>query len=473
MSEILVNIAKVSPASSSGSWATITDMSIGSITVQSTSSVLLLMFQMQIDPATDSCAEFRFYVNGSEVGSPVLTGWADNAGGDEAQGITMVWAIDGLSGSSNTFAVQWRTLQGSPIADTTRIRTLQIVELEGSNAEILVDDSASNQIGDPSSWADLFTANTIPVAGTGSVLIMIANVPFNLEGDEMTDFSFAVDSTREGAVTSVYTDEVNGGCGWCGVHCLDGLSTGNHSFHLEWQTVSGAGQTRAVLRTFQVVEITAQATLELELLGNTTGQSAPGSYADVTDLSDSYVVSATDAIHLLFANVQIVAASDRTADFRIGVDGTEEGAELLTFTDGTAIAGNICLAMARTGLSEASHSFSARWQDSTGTPALDTSKNRTFFAIELTQTPQVTYKLEGITKDKTGSVLVSCEVYLLKDNGDSTYSFIAYVQSNGATGAYSFTGLSDGSSVYQVVAWKDDTPHVMDVTDNVLVPVEE
>lgn len=84
-----------------------------------------------------------------------------------------------------------------------------------------------------------------------------------------------------------------------------------------------------------------------------------------------------------------------------------------------------------------------------------------------------TYKLEGITYDKTGSVLVSCECYLFKDNQDNSLTYVGYDESDGVTGAYSFTGIADNDSQYIVVAWKDDSPHVFDVTDYVLQPVLE
>lgn len=470
---ILTNINVVSPASSSGSWANITGMSVSSITVQGTNSVLLLMFNMQIDPAGDNTPEFRFYVNGSAVGSPNITAFSDAASGDDANSVTMVWAIDGLSGSANSFSVQWRTITGAPAADTTRNRTFQILEIVGGDAEIIVDQSAQNNTADPPSWADLFTASSIPVVGTGSILIMIANVPYTMTGDDESDFQFAVDASREGAITSVYTDASNEGNGWSGVHVLNGLSAGDHSFHLEWQAKSGTGSTDGSrLRTFQVVEITANATLKLELVSSDPG-SAPGSYGDVNGLSDSYVVAATDAIALIFANIQIVSAADRCADFMIGVDSVEEGAEILSYTDSTVLSTRLLLARAKTGLSAASHTFAARWIARNATPTLDTNRARTLFVIEFVQVAPDTYKLEDVSYDKNGNILVNADCYLYKDNGDNTISFKQHVVSHATTAAYSFTGITDNDAAYIVVFIKDDTPHVFDVTDHVLQPVLE
>jgi len=104
----------------------------------------------------------------------------------------------------------------------------------------------------------------------------------------------------------------------------------------------------------------------------------------------------------------------------------------------------------------------------------DATSNRDAHSVAAWPPASVTtYKLEGITKDNSGNPLGSCECYLLKDNGDDTYDFIDQQTSNATTGAYSFTGLTDNDSAYQVVAWKDDTPHVYDCTDHVLTPVVE
>jgi len=78
-------------------------------------------------------------------------------------------------------------------------------------------------------------------------------------------------------------------------------------------------------------------------------------------------------------------------------------------------------------------------------------------------------QLSGVTKNKDGSVLVSCKVSLFKiiDEGPpETYEFKESQISDGVTGAYSF-GVYEGSK-YMVYSEKDDTPHVFDATDNVL-----
>jgi len=86
------------------------------------------------------------------------------------------------------------------------------------------------------------------------------------------------------------------------------------------------------------------------------------------------------------------------------------------------------------------------------------------------RTDHAMYKLEGVTKDKDGNVKGTCECFLCKDNQDNTCTYEAYDQSDGS-GNYSFTGLKNNDAAYFVISWKDDTPHVFDVTDHILQPV--
>lgn len=482
---ILANINIASTASSTGSWATITGLSVSSITVQGTNSVLLLMFQMSLDPSGDNSAEFRLVVNGSGTNSPVLIGGSDSGTNSEIRNVSLVYAVTGLSGSSNSFACEWRTTLSGCAADTTRNRTFQILEITDGEASIKVDSGVADQTADPGSWGNLFQTTGVSIAGTSSVILMLGNVPINLEADEATDFQFGVNNTGEGAVTCGITDSTSMGCGWSGMHALDGLSAGDHSFELKWQARTGAGQTDGGRRrTFQVIEITASVALKLEKITSGTN-TAPGSFADVTTLTDSFNVSATDAIILTIANMMIAGdSSDATADFSLGVDGSNEGAEMVAFADNATIVSRILMMRLKTGLSAASHSFQLRWQEIAGASVADTGRARTLFAIEFTQigTTRVsrgltraipTYKLDGVTYDKDAVALGSVECYLYKDNGDNTLTWLAYQLSHSTTGVYSFTGLPDNDSAYLVVFFKDDSPTVMDVTDHDLTPVAE
>lgn len=82
---------------------------------------------------------------------------------------------------------------------------------------------------------------------------------------------------------------------------------------------------------------------------------------------------------------------------------------------------------------------------------------------------QETYKIEGKTYDNDENILSNCNCLLMKDNLDDTCDVIDYTTSDGS-GDYSFEDILDNDSQYFVYAWKDDSPHVMDVTDHNLLP---
>ena len=80
-----------------------------------------------------------------------------------------------------------------------------------------------------------------------------------------------------------------------------------------------------------------------------------------------------------------------------------------------------------------------------------------------------TLVVAGITKDKDGVALGSCIVYLFRDNGNTSATYITSMTSHAVTGAYSFTVWP--GSTYFVVAFKAGATPVMDATDRTLVAV--
>jgi hypothetical protein len=156
----------------------------------------------------------------------------------------------------------------------------------------------------------------------------------------------------------------------------------SRAFSLQWQIRASTPVTDTTrTRTFQVIELD-DADLKLDL-SSTASASAGASYADVTGLSSSFT-TASGAIHLVLGTMTPASGADRTADFRIGVDATEEGAEVTSYSDATNECSGIMLAWVRTGLSAASHTFSLRWKNRSGSVTADTGRARTLQVIELT-----------------------------------------------------------------------------------------
>jgi hypothetical protein len=81
--------------------------------------------------------------------------------------------------------------------------------------------------------------------------------------------------------------------------------------------------------------------------------------------------------------------------------------------------------------------------------------------------------IAGVTKDKSGGVLVSCYVAVFEkvEGGGPPHNYVfkQSTTSDGATGAYNFSNLLINKE-YFVYAVKEDSPHVFDATDDVLTP---
>lgn len=94
-----------------------------------------------------------------------------------------------------------------------------------------------------------------------------------------------------------------------------------------------------------------------------------------------------------------------------------------------------------------------------------------YWAIEFIA-PPVTFDLDGYTRNFDGDPLGNSECFLFKHDGYQTLTFVAHDQSN-SDGYYQFAGVADNDGYYLVSSWKNESPHVFDVTDHVLQPIQD
>jgi hypothetical protein len=80
------------------------------------------------------------------------------------------------------------------------------------------------------------------------------------------------------------------------------------------------------------------------------------------------------------------------------------------------------------------------------------------------------YSISGITKDSASVALGSCDVYLMRKLTTGAIEYVTKSISDSVTGEYSFLA-NPNISTYFVVARKEGTPNVFDVTDFTLTPV--
>jgi len=286
-SNLLFGVRSTTGGTCPASWATVPDLTSGNLTVAGTNSVVLVIAQVQIAAAADTNAEFRFLINGSAVGSPVLKEFADAAVG-EVGSMTLVHAVTGLSGAANTFICEWQIPTGGTAAtiDTARHHTLQVLEITAGDATIDVNASSTAEVSATASFTNLFQSTGISIAGTSSVIIMLANVALDsAAAGPNAEFQFGVDNAGQGAVTCGDSDRSVGpeDCNdWSGIHVLTGLSAATHSFELKWRNAVGTMTTDAGrLSTFQVIEVTTRAVLKVSYISATGVDPLPTTYADI------------------------------------------------------------------------------------------------------------------------------------------------------------------------------------------------
>ncbi len=401
---LLVNITSTSGGSAPGTWGTVPGLSASSITVQGTNSVLLLLGTVTQAEASDDSAEFRFSVNGDATGSPVVKSFTDSSTAGEVHGISLYWAVTGLSGSSNSFAMEWQDIVSGSSIDTSKPHSFQVVEIAGGDATIDVDLSSTSSAS-AGSESNLFQATGVSIAGTSSVLLFMGNVAMALSSDNYAVFRFGVDDTGEGARTAGGSDSTSNhdGWSWSGFHMKTGVSAGTHSFELKWQEDdSSAATDTARLRTFQVVEITANANLLATL--SSTGSWTTGSEANDPNLDTDQTPKDGDSVILIAANAMInPVAEDQAAGFRIGIDDSSVGGYITDFNDDLDQAGYASVVWAATSLS-GSHSFQLRGQSEQGTPAIDTTYPRTLFVLDLETGAATCDALTVVTSDPNGQL---------------------------------------------------------------------
>ncbi len=383
MSDLLVNKTSQASNSAPGSFADMVDMAQASVNVGSASSVILIIASFSLDQggSSDHVAECQFAVDDTLEG-PSLLVFKDNV--DKGCGQSIVWALTGISGS-HKFALQWRATVSSPLLDTGRVRSFQVIEI--TDASLLVDITTTTADDATPGYDDIASmATTQTPASADSILLLIANVQSDVDAsnDENASYQFEIGGTGEGPEPLAFIDAADEGCGASLMWLKTGLS-GAIDFALQWKEVAQSVTAGDFVRSFQVIEITANANI-LSAITSVASHSLTGSYADVGDLVDTVTVVGTDSILVFGASFPGGPSSDDTGVFRFFEGGTGEGPEVYCFQDdsGEHDGCGHSIYWAATGKSAGSHTFSLRGQNVTGTYPMATGFRRSFSLLELT-----------------------------------------------------------------------------------------
>lgn len=460
MPNLLASITSQTSGTAPATYADVPGLS-AVVNVASTNSIILLIAAVPIalDKGGDhSSAKFQFADGGTREGPEQWMGYEDNT--DSGLGGCIVYAKTGISGS-HTFSLQWLD-GGSDVAatlDTGRDRSFQVIELLDGEANLLVDIELTTSGSAPGTWADIPGFSATPsIAGTDSVLLMIAMMSTTKANDATADMRFAVDGTREGPeLTWFYNDNAIEKAGGVLSHVKTGIS-GSHTLSVQWQDRSNAPDIdTANARTFQVIEL-LNADLLLDITSVTSG-TAPGTYANIPALSGTPTVSAAASIVLMGMNVPIVLdATDRTADFQFADGGTREGPEVtLAFSDNSDEGGGGGMLWAKTGIS-GSRTFSAQWQDRLAAPSLDTGRTRSFWVIELKGVAEVPVTSDAVANYESLVGLTADEVSnyeallgITTDRGPSAESQVGLTKDEGPNQESLVSLTKDAVSNYETL----------------------
>ncbi len=250
---ILVDLETLAADASPAVWANMTDLS--DTQTPSAGSVLIFNMTTQLDSESgDSANEFRFAVDGTRAG-PQLSDQNDSV--DEINGVSMVWAADDISATSQVFSVQWQQLVATPDMDESRERIFQVIEIF-ADADLLVDAESVTSAGAGATYTDQDDMTGSPdIDSTDSIALVFWN--YNQLADSgahsVAFVRIEVDGVQEGAENVVFKDGVDLVPGSLMARAVTGQS-GTTDFAGQWIEDSGVVETdTGKPRTFQVIDL--------------------------------------------------------------------------------------------------------------------------------------------------------------------------------------------------------------------------
>ena len=172
-------------------------------------SIHIWLCGVQIDDLVNDSVDFRFALDGTREG-PATSSWTSNT--DKCDGMMVAYVTDNISAGSHAFSMHWVVRNSNPVADTSVIRTLQVIEVDSDVANLRVDVESIETGLTPASYADVPSlSGTAVIDSTDSVVLMFGNVTLAANLRETADFRFEVGTTLEGAEMSGFARSAGGG----------------------------------------------------------------------------------------------------------------------------------------------------------------------------------------------------------------------------------------------------------------------
>ena len=383
MANLLFSKLSATADAADAGYTLLDEMTSGAVSIAGTSSVVLLIFHITPeDTSTNETTIYRFTVDGSATGSPEASAFMDNV--NDGSGVTMVWAVDGLSAGNHTFTVEWKNALGTPATATDRNRSFQVIEFD-TDATIKVDKASVSLETTPASYADMADMDGTFTTASGAMHLILTSVAPWDSNDDSTDFRFAIDDAREGPESSSWNDKANELSGLGMMYAKTGLSAASHKFALQWKIRLSNPKTNVNYnRIFQVIEFADNfALVNHAAAGSTSAQDDPANFANMTDMTATVTPDSSDSVLLVIACgvMGSIITGDNSARFQIADDGTREGPEIWSMSDLISAVPGFLLAWAKTG-ETAQTVWSLQWESVFSDSVADTSRERWFQVID-------------------------------------------------------------------------------------------
>lgn len=219
-------------------------------------SVLLLLGNVQQTLTQSECSHGTRFTIGGVFEGPELTAFDDTA--DEGCGQSMLWMKSGISGST-AFALQWDEILGAVSADTSRVRSLQVIQITANvnKLEAKVSQATDTLTGSYTDVVDLVA--TVPVDGVDSILLFAASIQPTVTGDLVGAYRFFEDEAGEGPELYIFDDgSPADGCGHSVYWAATNKAEGDHTFSLRGVNVTGTvSMDTGRNRSLSILELTA------------------------------------------------------------------------------------------------------------------------------------------------------------------------------------------------------------------------
>ena len=299
---------------------------------------------------------------------------------------------------------------------------------------IALDSTSQNT----ASGTQLTISHTI---GSGANRLLV--VGFAVEGATDAAAQITGVTYNSVAMTSVRTDDTNGGTGFT---ALSGI------YYMDEANLPSAGTYNIVISTSSADELSGGG-VSVTGAGQTGPEANNGANNPSSGSTSSVgITTSTDDAWIFDA-----VASGNAITFTETSPQTQRWEQTASSSGGAGSTKTLASAGATT----------MEWT------FVGTSNRDAISAAAWAPAPTTTYEVVGVVKDTTGTPVNGADVYLFMDNGDDTFTdALAHTVSAGS-GNYTFGSLIDNSAAYHVQAKLDGTPHTFDCTDHVIQPTVE